>query len=165
MNLAHDRVRQLLDYDAQTGAFVWKMKTCDKVVPGKPAGGFNAGGYLRLHIDKQFVYGHRLAWFYVYGEWPAGHLDHVNGNPSDNRIANLRLASQAQNNQNHPARKDSASGVRGVMRRKDTGRWRAEIRVDKRLISLGCFDSLEEAAVARKQAEHKYFTHHREVVQ
>jgi hypothetical protein len=77
-------------------------------------------------------------------------------------MCNLRSADRTQNNQNRIARVDCRSGVRGVMQRKDTKKWRAEIRVNKKLISLGCFQTLEEAAFARKIAEQTYFTHHRE---
>lgn len=160
----HAELTRLLDYDRETGVFTWKVKTCRKVVPGKQAGGFNANGYVQIKINKIFFYGHRLAWFYVHGQWPGQEIDHINGNPSDNRLANLRLADRMQNNQNKRPRIDCQSGVRGVARRKDTNRWKAEIRVNKRLISLGCFDSLEAAACARRVAELKFFTHHREVV-
>jgi hypothetical protein len=158
----HSELTRLLDYDQNTGQFTWKVKTCRKVVPGKKAGGLNSNGYVQIKINNIFFYGHRLAWFYVHSKWPEQEIDHINGNPSDNRMCNLRAADRTQNNQNRIARVDCNSGVRGVMQRKDTKKWRAEIRVNKKLISLGCFQTLEEAASARKVAEQTYFTHHRE---
>lgn len=158
----HAELTRLLDYDQNTGQFTWKVKTCRKVVPGKKAGGFNSNGYVQIKINNIFFYGHRLAWFYVHGKWPEQEIDHINGNTSDNRLCNLRPANRAQNNQNRIARVDCKSGVRGVILRKDTKKWQAEIRVNKKLISLGCFQTLEEAAFARKIAEQTYFTHHRE---
>jgi hypothetical protein len=160
----HCELMRLINYDPTTGFFTWKVKTCRKVVAGKRVGGLNRLGYVQIKINKVFYYGHRLAWFYVHGKFPEQEIDHINGNTADNRIVNLRLASRSQNNQNKAARIDCASGVRGVMRRKDTGRWTAQIRVKKKSISLGCFDSLESAAAARRVAEQKYFTHHREQV-
>ena len=160
--IEHAELNRLLDDDKETGIFTWKVKTCRKVVPGNKAGGFNRNGYLQIKINNIFFYGHRLAWFYVYGQWPEKEIDHINGNPSDNRICNLRQANRTQNNQNKRPRIDSKSGVRGVMQRKDNNKWNAEIRVNKKLISLGCFNTLNEAATARKIAEATYFTHHRE---
>ena len=162
--IERSELMRLVDYDPETGVFTWKVKTCRKVLVGKKVGSLNRLGYVQIKINKVFYYGHRLAWFCFYGQWPEQEIDHINGNPSDNRIINLRLANRSQNNQNRGARVDCASGIRGVMRRKDTGRWKAEIRVNKKSISLGCFDSIESAAAARRIAEQKYFTHHREQV-
>lgn len=160
----HDELTKILHYNQETGVFTWKVKTCKKVIPNTVAGSFNSHGYVQLKINKQFFYGHRLAWFFVYKEYPSLEIDHINGNPSDNRICNLRLANRHENNQNRIARSDSCSGIRGVFFRKDTKKWKAEIRVNKKLISLGCFDTKEKAAKVRKIAEHHYFTHHREMV-
>jgi hypothetical protein len=162
--IEHSELLKLVHFDSTTGAFTWKVKTCSKVIPGKEAGGLNSHGYRQIKINRTFFYGHRLAWFYVYGQWPEQEIDHINGNPSDNRIVNLRLATRTQNNQNKLARVDNSLGIRGVYKRKDTGKFKAEIRVNKRLISLGCFDSINDAELARKCAEQKYFTHHREVM-
>lgn len=160
----YNELAKILDYNPDTGVFTWKVKTCKKVVPNTIAGSFNSLGYVQLKINKQFFYGHRLAWFFVHKEYPKLEIDHVNGNPSDNRICNLRLANRQQNNQNRIVRIDSSSGIRGVTLRKDTKKWKAEIRVNKKLISLGCFHTKEEAIKTRKIAEQKYFTHHREEI-
>ena len=159
--ITHKEVTELVQYCPDTGIFTWKTKTCRKVVPGKSAGSKNANGYIQIKLNKQFYYGHRLAWFFVHHEWPTEEIDHVNGDPSDNRLCNLRQATSAQNKQNRQARKDCKSGIRGVYLRKDTQKWKAELRHNKKLISLGSFNTLDEAAMARKVAEMQLFTHHR----
>ena len=102
---------------------------------------------------------HRLAWFYVYGAWPNGDLDHINGDKLDNRIANLREATRKQNMQNVRQHKHNTSGVKGVAWHSQRNKWRAYIFVDYRQIHLGLFDTKEAAAAARMNAEEIYHSH------
>lgn len=85
--------------------------------------------------------------------------EHIHGGTTknDNRKSNLRIATQGQNLMNTRLRKDNTSGAKGVRWRKDTGKWTANIWVDKKCISLGCYDNFEDAVMARKSAEVKYF--------
>lgn len=158
----HAVLLNTLDYDPDTGEFVWKIKTSKKVVVGKRAGGLNSAGYVQIKINNHFLYGHRLAWFYVHGQWPVAEIDHINRNPSDNRIANLRLADRFLQNQNKCVRKDSKTGVSGVRFRKDTLKWTADLKRNKKTIYLGCFQDKESAILARKNAEALYFSNHLE---
>jgi len=88
---------------------------------------------------------------------PGMEVDHINGNRLDNRRDNLRVVTPAVNQRNrHRLNKNNTSGYRGVAR-STHGTWRAEIRVDRRKIHLGYFDSREEAFAARVQAEARYF--------
>lgn len=92
---------------------------------------------------------HRLAWLYIYGEWPIDQLDHINRNTSDNRIENLREATQSQNNANRSANKSKKySPLKGVSFYPDSKRWTASIRINNKNRHLGCFDTAEEAHAA-----------------
>lgn len=114
-------------------------------------------GYVRACVDGVLYYAHRLAWLHHHGEWPAEQLDHINGDRQDNRIANLRLASQLENHQNRKLQRNNVSGHPGVYFEK--GRWRARIKVQQKYRHLGTFDTFEEARAARifaKEAMHQF---------
>lgn len=99
-------------------------------------------GYVDITIKRRQYQAHRLAWLYVYGEWPSGEIDHINEDRSDNRISNLRIATRSQNVIRSNPR--SKSGFKGVYQ--DGSRWSAQIRVDRKCIYLGSYGSPEEAA-------------------
>ena len=155
--LTPDRLRELLDYDPETGVFIWKQpKRTD--LRGKQAGAIvPAFGipYRRIKIATRAYKAHRLAWLYVYGEWPVGNLDHINHDGGDNRIANLRQATFSQNNANARIYKNNRLGLRGI------SPWGKKFaaRVMKDGISkfLGVFDTPQEAyAVYRVAARELY---------
>ena len=87
--LTAERLRELLNYDPLTGVFSWRVNGRGRSGVGTVAGGSN---HKRIAIDKKEYFVHRLAWLYVHGCWPTEDIDHINGDPSDNRIANLREA-------------------------------------------------------------------------
>jgi len=131
--LTVEEVRSALDYDPETGVFVWKWRQ-DKSLrwnhkhPGNTAGTKDFRGAIRISINKKLYIAHRLAWFVTYGAWPSGELDHINQNPSDNRICNLREVTREHNQQNIScSRKGSKSKVKGVFWDKQRQRWRARI--------------------------------------
>jgi hypothetical protein len=99
---------------------------------------------------------HQLAWLHSTGVWPDGEVDHINGDPTDNRLKNLRVVTLAQNRRNAARRKDNASGVTGVWRHPSTGKWHAYLRYNKKLLQLGRYDDFTVAVEARKQAEEIY---------
>ena len=100
-------------------------------------------------IDGERFLAHRLAWFYVHRVWPIAQIDHKNVDNSDNRIANLREATQSQNQANKPLnQKVSGTGFKGVSLYKKTGMFFARIRVNRKLIHLGSFDRAEDAHAA-----------------
>ncbi len=147
--LTASTLRAKLDYDEATGVFRWRSS-------GKAAG-YLAGKYGRrqIEIDGVARYAHRLAWLYVHGEWPAGQIDHLNGDKHDNRISNLRvLPGTAENKQNqNRSYRNNSSGMLGVSRDRDRPRWRARIMVDGKSRSLGHFGTPEEAAEAYRRAK------------
>ena len=105
-------------------------------------------------MDGVSQYAHRLAWLYVHGVWPPHEVDHINGDRSDNRIANLRLATRQQNSENrHGAQSNSKTGLVGVSWHKRAGKWQAHIRVKGRTRYLGLFESTQDACMAYLQAK------------
>jgi len=99
---------------------------------------------------------HRLIWLYVYGEPVPPLIDHIDGNPHNNRINNLRAATKSQNMVNSGIQKNNTSGFRGVQKAPNqrTG-FAAYIRADGRYIHLGTFATIEDAAQARRDAANK----------
>jgi len=98
--ITQDKLKEILDYNQHTGLFTWKkIKKYSNRSVGDIAGSLSLG-YVVIGIDKKIYKAHRLAWLYVYGEFPKEQLDHINGNKEDNRICNLREANQSQNNFN-----------------------------------------------------------------
>jgi hypothetical protein len=153
-DITAERVRQLLHYDAETGQLVWRHSG---KVAGCPAG---RAGRLQVHIDGKARYAHRLIWLWVHGEWPAGQIDHINGDKHDNRIENLRvLSGTAENKQNQSrAYRNNRYGVLGVSRASN-GRWRARIMVDGKSVSLGTFETCDEAADEYRAAKRRLHPH------
>ena len=156
--LSHDYLTKVLSYNAESGKFIWKKPASYQLHPADDAFiCINASGYVFICINRIRYKAHRLAWFYHYGEWPSDktpQIDHVNGNRADNRIANLRLATKIKNSRNLKIRNSNTSGYPGVSLIKTTGKWRAYIGNGcGKYISLGCYNTYEEAVIARKQAE------------
>ena len=144
-SLSIDRVRELLDYDPESGEFKWKPR---------PAGHRRASGYVSITIDGIEVKAHQLAWFITHGEWPKTMIDHINGNTSDNRIANLRDATHKINAQNRrKAAASSRSRLLGVTWHKQRNKWMADIYHDGRKKYLGLFETQEEAHNAYLEAK------------
>jgi hypothetical protein len=140
-----ERLRTLLRYEAETGKFYWLVNRpggCAKA--GTQAGSIEVQGYVVITLLGRRCKAHRLAWFYVHGEWPTEHLDHINGDRTDNRICNLRMVSNAVNMQNlKRARSDNRLNLLGVTAQKN--RFRARIQVDGKLKQIGSFLTAEEA--------------------
>lgn len=158
-----DKLRSALDYDPDTGVFTWKTrqkrnKTWNTKFAGKVAGSLDNRGYWVIRLDDddgspQLYQSHRLAWVWVHGAWPRDGIDHINGIQTDNRIANLRLATQRQNLRNCGPQSNNKVGLKGVSFCKHTGRWRAQLRHNGKSINIGRFDSPEEANAAYRKAE------------
>lgn len=150
--LTQEKLIEYLSYNEDTGVFI-RLKSCWKTRIGKVAGTLDTHGYFQIKVDGVLYLSHRLAWLYVYGEWPSSVIDHVNGIQSDNRICNLRVATAAQNAQNRhrcPVDKKSC-GMLGVT--PEGERWRAQIRASGRNIFLGNFVEKEDAHIAYMEAK------------
>lgn len=143
LDVTAERLHELLDYDLLTGTFTWRVAHRGTAKAGAVAGSPGAG-YVCIRIDGRRYLAHRLAWLYVHGGWPDTQVDHINGDPTDNRLANLRMATPAQNQQNQRrARADNKCGLLGVSLCR--GRWQAEIRLNGKGIYLGRFDTPKQA--------------------
>lgn len=148
-----ERLRELLHYDPETGIFTWAVNISN-VKAGSVAGTpSNDDGYIRTSIDGKRYLLHRLAWFYVNSEWPINQIDLKNGIRSDNRIGNLRNATNLENCQNIKARPGNPSGFLGVSRHENL--WRAAISVNGKRTNLGRFKTPEEASAAYQAAKSK----------
>ena len=153
--LTQDRLRELVNYDPDTGLFTWRISR-RKCRQGALAGANMPTGYRTIRLDDVLHLAHRLAWLYVHGVWPTNQIDHINGNRADNRLCNLREATNAENAQNRRKPK-SKSGFMGV--RQENSKWLAEIKFNYKVIRLGLFDTPEEAYqtyLAAKQALHPF---------
>ena len=156
MQLTAQRLRALLHYDAETGAWIWLVNRGGRAKAGSPAGSPNSDGYLQIMVDGILLKAHVLAWLYMTGEWPVALVDHRDTDRANNRWANLREATYEQNAQNGPAHCDSKTGLRGVSWHKRLKKFQAEITAGGVRRHLGYFDTREAAAVARDQAAATY---------
>ena len=150
-----ERLRQVVEYDAETGVIIWKVSPSSKSPVGSVAGVVNSAGYRILTIDGKKYLAHRLAWLYVHGVWPKEDIDHVNRVKTDNRLINLREATRTQNNINGRVRSDNKSGFTGVNWHNGSQKWRVTVHKDGKQFQVGMFDDIEEAAAAYKKAAAK----------
>jgi hypothetical protein len=155
-----ERVRQVLDYQPDTGVFTWKVRLTNVSRVGSIAGCTNPKGYVNISLDGKTISAARLAWLYVTGEDPGSmEIDHINRVRSDNRFINLRLATRKQNNENIGVPRNNTTGTRGVHFASGRNRWEAYIYHNRRRRHIGYFKSKDEAIAARRASELICFTH------
>ena len=158
--ITQERLRELLDYDKETGMFTWR---CDQrtgkgagrvtIKAGSVAGSFD-GRYIKIGIDGNSIRAHRLAFLHVTGEFPSLHVDHIDGNGTNNAWANLRNVNASINLHNQVHRKArNKTGYRGVAR--NHKRYAAQIVVASQYQYLGTFDTPQEASAAYMAAKQK----------
>ncbi len=150
-------VRSILDYNPVNGIFTWRKRSdvsnhWNGRYAGTIAGRELDNGRITLSIHKQGFFAHRVAYLWMMCRWPGGEIDHINGNPSDNRWENLRVATPSQNKMNRPRQSNNKSGFKGVSWKRDKKKWRAVIN-DKH---LGYFNTAEAAHRAYCAASAKY---------
>lgn len=141
-------LREVLQYDPETGVLTFKENRGSNKVKGKVAGFVRKDGYHFLSLQKKRYLGHRIIWAMMTGDWPENQIDHIDGVRSNNKWANLRAATPSQNNANHSVRIDSKIGLKGVQIHPDTGKWRARINIAGTTKHLGLFNTPEEAHAA-----------------
>jgi hypothetical protein len=166
-------LRKLLEYAPETGILTWRPRMLEMFnskaacqrwnaqYAGKVAISVDSGkGYKTGSILGKSLKAHRVAWAIYYGEWPLGHIDHVNGIKCDNRIANLRAVTRTENMRNLPKYATNTSGVCGIHWYKPSSKWCVSIHVDTgKRKNLGYFANFEDAVSVRKDAERKYGYH------
>ena len=161
-------LRQLFQYDAETGKLFWRERTPDMFNPGnngrqsrckawntsfagKEAGWLATNGYVQVTLMKSMHLSHRIVWAVYYGAWPKKQIDHINGVRSDNRIKNLRDVANVENCKNRAKSARNKSGHVGVYWRNKEKKWKAQIGGKPEVIGL--FENLQDAIDARKDAE------------
>ncbi len=151
-----DRLRELLHYDPATGFFTWKKEPSSKTKIGARAGSANSAGYGQIGLDGRMYRSNRLAVLYMTGQWPAGVVDHRNGDIRNDSWGNLRDVPSHVNQQNmRRARVDNSTGFLGVIR--SGKRFMARIKDSGRLVNLGSFETPQEAHevyLAEKRIRH-----------
>jgi hypothetical protein len=165
-----EELRRIVHYDPIAGEFTWLRREPRSGIEridngwntrfeGKPiAMRLDRKGYRIIGIVPHGnMAAHRLAWLYVTGAWPTCEIDHINGIPLDNRIANLREATRLQNVSNQKIRVNNTTGIKGVSWSKKSKRWYAYISQERKMYALGLFDNLDEAVKTRKDAEIRFF--------
>ena len=143
------------------GEWIWKITRNNRAIAGRVAGCVDKShGYKEVRINRRRYYVHRLVWVYFNGDIPGCmSVDHINHQPSDNRIENLRAVSHATNHKNQRMRKNNTSGVNGVTFNKSRNVWIAQITVNGLNIKLGAFSNLRQAKQKRLEANIKYGFH------
>lgn len=147
-----EELRELLSYDPDTGIFRWLKSINNRVKIGDIPKSTAGKGYYAVQIYGCRYYLHRLAMFYVSGEWPPNDVDHINGDIKDNRISNLRHATRAENLKNSKPHKDSQTGFKGVSFDRQRGDYMARVCINGKTKNLGRFKTANEAAVAYQSA-------------
>jgi hypothetical protein len=151
--LTRDNVHEIFTY--RDGALIWNAGAITRRPNGAQAGYLNADGYVVIEVAGQAQLAHRLVWLMHHGAWPEGEIDHKNGVRNDNRIDNLRDVARVTNTENRRlATTGSASGFLGVSIH-HTGKFRARIRADGVLKSLGLFETPEDAHAAYVNAKRR----------
>lgn len=162
LDLTADVARAALEYDASTGLLRWRHRddvpaSFNGRYAGKTAGRPGGRGYIYVNLYRRCYKAHRMAWLISYGEWPAGAIDHINRDKTDNRLNNLRFATPSQNSINSDVYSSNRSGVRGVTWHAGISKWQAQIGVAGKVVYLGSFDRIEDAAAARADRERQLF--------
>ncbi len=150
--ISHESLIALVSYDPMTGVFINRVNRGMKAKAGELSGHRrkNQSGieYAFITINGRCYLAHRLAWLYVYGEFPKEQIDHINGNGTDNRIANLRECNQSQNGENCGPRKNNTSGFIGVYFDKNNKKWVAYIKKNGISTRVGC--STKDEAISMR---------------
>lgn len=143
--------RPLYHFKSEHGHKVWRARYAGKIA------GTDSHGYLQARVSGKHIRVHRIAWIMTHGDIPANlQIDHINGVKSDNRIDNLRLATNADNQCNSVSRSNNTSGTRGVSFHKISGKWVAQISIGGRVKNLGAYDTIGDAAQVYRNASIKH---------
>lgn len=157
-----EELAERIKYDPDTGDLTWlplsdpskwRITWNKKFAGTKALNNLSKRGYLVGSWKPYTLVAHRVAWAIYHGQHPTGQIDHINGDRTDNRICNLRDVVNAENARNSALKANNRSGIPGVYRHSQTGKWTAQINSDGKTIGLGCFSRKSDAVIARKAAE------------
>ena len=136
------------------GVLIWKVNRNSRARLGAAAGRVRPDGYCSVGVDGKDYLTHRIVWCMVCNVEPyyvdAYEVDHIDGDPSNNVIGNLRLTTKRGNQSNQY--KHRAGKLVGCTYQRKTGTWRAAIQEGRKQRYLGCFPTEEAAHVAYKLA-------------
>ncbi|WP_332116048.1 HNH endonuclease [Azorhizobium caulinodans] len=156
-----ETVKYWLNYEPEIGIFTWRLSPTPRIKKGQKAGGIRRNGYCMIGLRGHGqILAHRLAWIYVHGMIPDRmEIDHINRDPGDNRLENLRLATSSQQKMNKRVQRNSRSGLKGAYYHacRSGMKWRSQIKVGGKLIFLGYFPTAEDAHEAYVAASKSYF--------
>ena len=162
-NHSLEAFRKALSYDPITGVLKWKINN-GRAFKGKIAGGVAAKGYLAFNFNEKTFKAHRVAWFMTYGSWPTHQIDHINGIKDDNRISNLREATQSENQKNVGTRKDNKTGYKGVSYHSKRKTYVARMMINGKEKWIGDFPTAEKASqeyLRHAELHHAEFAYHK----
>ena len=146
-------LKSVVHYNPETGSFT-RIKSRNSKLIGRNAGvSDGCEGYLKVFVSGKLYLAHRLAWLYVTGSMPKDCIDHVDHNRTNNSFYNLREATKLDNRTNCPMRSNNKSGYTGVHWCVQSKKWKAQISISGKKISLGIFNDLDDAVKARLEAE------------
>lgn len=144
--LTQSELKKVLSYNPDTGIFT-RISATNKVRIGDIAGTKHVSGYMQICIKRKLYKSHRLAWLYIYGEFPVKQIDHINRVKDDNRIINLRLASPSENSCNQEKRPNNKSGFKGVSICKN-GKYEARSCYNGKHVRFTGFKTAKDASIA-----------------
>lgn len=143
--LTQARLKEILHYDPKIGIFTWRINHGIRAKIGQKAGYKNMYGYWGIGIDQKNYKLHRLAWLYIFGEFPKNQIDHINLDKSDNRISNLREATPSENAMNRGIKSNNTSGFKGINWSRRHKSWCARISINNKRIQIGYFKDINVA--------------------
>lgn len=158
--ITHERLKELVSYDPIRGIFIWLKRTGSRAHVGAMLGCRTGNGYIECELDGDGYSIHRLAWFYMKGEWPKAEIDHIDGVRDNNSWDNLRAATRSENRCNVGKYSSNTSGYKGVSWSNAARKWVAQIQHQGKPQHLGCFHTPEEAHsvyIAAAAAQHGEF--------
>lgn len=146
--ITQERLKELLSYDPLTGVFLWRVDRY-RVKAGDRAGSVAPTTQYRIiRLDQRNYAEHRLAWFFIRGEWPEVEIDHEDLDKQNNKWSNLRPATSSQNKANRRAR---GAYPKGVSFHKASGLYSSRAGKDGKQICFGYFKSPELAHHAYRE--------------
>jgi len=150
-------IGEFLKYDAASGLLTWRVKR-KAANKGGRAGRVGPRGYAQVGFNRVYYAVHRVAYFLATGLQPSI-VDHINGDPFDNRLENLRASNPTRNQQNRALDKRNSTGISGVrfLHQLKSPSWNAGIGINGKFVHLGSFPTLFDAVCARRSSENKFF--------